>query len=208
MYHVYRCVCGRVFWYGKWIDPYYYPSCDQHLKDPRNGIIYWLEECGCGMITKLRKTLIRHEGKTNKPYRCTKGHRTIGIGRNMDVKPLPRAIRLFLDEHGYITEEHINALFATDIMDAMSGCIDLYPDFNAFSENRKIALIDFMFNVGYGTARKFKVTNSYINAGNWLAASEEIRQSLYYTQLGGDPPGTDDGKLERPEEIARMLKEG
>jgi len=29
-----------------------------------------------------------------------------------------------------------------------------------------------------------------------------------YAQLGGDPPGTDDGKLERPEELARMMREG
>jgi len=26
--------------------------------------------------------------------------------------------------------------------------------------------------------------------------------------LGGDPPGTDDGKLERPEEVAKLLREG
>lgn len=39
-------------------------------------------------------------------------------------------------------------------------------------------------------------------------AAEQVRDSEYWRQLGGDPGGTDDGKLERPEEIAAMLREG
>jgi hypothetical protein len=47
-----------------------------------------------------------------------------------------------------------------------------------------------------------------INAGQWARAAEDLRDSAYWRQLGGDPKGTDDGKLERPEEIAAMLREG
>jgi lysozyme len=160
------------------------------------------------MVYKIRDLLTRHEGKRSKPYRCPTGHLTIGIGHNIDARGLSKEIKGYLDTYGYITEEMINTLFTADVMDAAKDCEKLYPQFNTFSENRKLALIDFMFNVGLGTASKFNVTNKAINSGNWRAAAEAIRHSLYWKQLGGDPPGTDDGKLERPEEIYKMIREG
>jgi len=152
--------------------------------------------------------LIRHEGRKDVPYLCPAGKLTIGIGHNITDKGLPKDIQAYLDEHGYITDAMIDRIFAADVMEAMSACMKLYPQFNSFSEGRKIALIDFLFNVGIGTAQEFKSTNRAINGGNWEAAAENIRHSLYWKQLGGDPPGTDDGKLERPEEIYKMLLEG
>jgi lysozyme len=206
---MHRCPCGKYYRNGKWTDQ----VCPSDLADIRRNdyhIVFWLDDCGCGMIDKVRDMLIRHEGKKNKVYLDTAKppKKTIGIGHNITDKGLPRAINAFLDEHGYITEEHVNLLFATDIMDAMSACLRLYGQFNTFTEARKAALIDFVFNVGYGTAQTFKRTNAAINGGNWDTAAEGIRRSLYYRQLGGDPPGTDDGKLERPEEIAAMIKTG
>jgi hypothetical protein len=35
-----------------------------------------------------------------------------------------------------------------------------------------------------------------------------MRDSAYWRELGGDSVGTDDGRLERPEEIAAMLRNG
>lgn len=160
------------------------------------------------MIDKLRKLLIKHEGKSNKVYLCTAKKRSIGIGHNIDAKGLPEHIGKHLAANGTITEQMIDSLFASDVMDAMRACTELYPQFNTFTEARKIALIDFVFNVGIGTANEFKATNRAINGGNWEAAAEGIRKSLYYRQLGGDPPGTDDGKIERSETICRMLRDG
>lgn len=160
------------------------------------------------MIDRLTEMLKRHEGKRKKVYKCPSGYNTIGIGHNIDTKGLPRTIKKFLDENGYITDAMITELFAQDISDAISDCTRLYPSFNTFSENRKIALIDFIFNVGPGNATKFKVMNRAINAGAWELAAEALSQSLYWRQLGGDPKGTDDGKLERPEEVAKLLREG
>ena len=161
-----------------------------------------------GMIHKIRAMLERHEGKRYVPYKCTQGFRTIGIGYNFDVNPLPRDIKEYLKQNGRITDEMVDRLFTKSLSDAVGACIRQYPGFNLFSENRRLALVDFMFNLGPGRVAKFKNTNMAINEGRWDDAAEGIRKSLYWKQLGGDPPGTDDGILDRPEEIYKMIKEG
>lgn len=36
------------------------------------------------LMTRIKAQLVRHEGLRLKPYRCTAGKLTIGIGRNLD----------------------------------------------------------------------------------------------------------------------------
>jgi lysozyme len=141
--------------------------------------------------------LKRHEGVRLKPYRCTAGKLTVGAGHNVDAKGLPPDIQAYLDEYGVITEEMVEILLDQDIEDAITDCKRLYPAFESFTEPRQDALLDFLFNVGYGTAKTFKTTNGYINAGEWEKASESLLASLYAKQVKG-----------RAKEIAEMLREG
>jgi len=157
---------------------------------------------------ELEELLEKHEGRKNKVYKCTAGKRTIGVGHNIDAKGLPEDIQKWLDMHGWITEDMIDDLLQSDIEDALNDAWKLYPALESFSESRRNALIDFLFNVGLSTASTFKRMNNAINNGNWDKAAQYISESKYWRQLGGDPKGTDDGKLERPEEIAQMLREG
>jgi GH24 family phage-related lysozyme (muramidase) len=64
------------------------------------------------------------------------------------------------------------------------------------------------FNLGAGGLAKFRKMRRAIVEGDWEEAARQVRDSAYWRQLGGDPPGTDDGLEERPEEIARLLREG
>lgn len=152
--------------------------------------------------------LARHEGRKNKVYKCPAGYNTIGVGWNIDANPLPMGIAEFLRVNGFITDDMIEDLLDISIDVATKNCKRLYPNFSKLSVTRQNALIDFMFNVGIGTAAGFHNTNLAINEGRWEDAAKGLRKSLYWRQLGGDPEGTDDGKLERPEEIAQMLIEG
>ena len=36
------------------------------------------------LLNRIKAQLVRHEGMRLKPYRCTAGKLTIGIGRNLD----------------------------------------------------------------------------------------------------------------------------
>ena len=157
------------------------------------------------MICEMLK---RHEGLSLKPYRCPAGKRTIGYGWNMDAHPLPEDIAACLRLTGAITEDMAEWLLNISIDMATWQCRDIYKGFDGFRENRRFALIDFVFNVGAGTAMKFKKMLAAIAKGDWNEAAHQVNDSAYWRELGGDPAGTDDGKLERPEEIAQMLREG
>jgi len=159
-------------------------------------------------MNRLKEMLIRHEGWKNKPYRCTKGKLTIGVGWNIEANRLPGDIAAYLRMYGRITDEMINRLLDISIETATNNCRGVFKGFDSFSENRRFALIDFMFNLGVTRELKFKNTNKAINEGRWHDAANGIKHSAYWRQLGGDPEGTDDGKLERPEEIAKMIENG
>jgi len=145
----------------------------------------------------LRKQLELHEGRKNKVYKCTAGKRSIGVGHNIDAKGLPDDIEAFLEDNGYITDEMIDRLLEQDVEDAVSDCERLYPNFASLSEERQNALIDFVFNVGYGTARTFKNTNRAINEERWDDAANGLLASKYARQVG-----------KRARDVAEMLRDG
>lgn len=127
--------------------------------------------------------VILNEDWRNKPYKCTAQKNTIGVGHNMDAQPLPQHIQAYLDEKGEITDEMVLELLESDIQFALHCCRELYPNFDQFDENRRIALIDFLFNVGPGTAKTFIRTNKAINNGEWQMAASNMRHSLWYSQV-------------------------
>jgi GH24 family phage-related lysozyme (muramidase) len=102
----------------------------------------------------------------------------------------------------------VNRLLDISIDNAIRGCRDIFKQFDDFTELRQNALTDMCFNLGAFGLLGFKRMRKAIMAGDWNEAAEQVRDSDYWRQLGGDPKGQDDGKLERPEEIAAMLREG
>ncbi len=156
----------------------------------------------------IRDIIKRHEGYSSMPYKCPAGKRTIGWGHNIDARPLPKDIEGYLAANSYILPEHAERLLDQDISMATHDCRSIYPGFDGFSETRRAALVDFVFNVGSTVAMKFKKMRAAIGKGDWNEAAHQVNDSEYWRELGGDPAGTDDGKLERPEEIAQMLRVG
>lgn len=152
----------------------------------------------------------RHEGRKNKPYRCPAGFLSIGVGHNMEARPLPRDMHAFLTKHGYLTDGMIDQLLISDLGDATRDAVEVVgvKTWEGLSLARQYAIIDMAFNLGGAGLRKFKNFLSAVRLGMWVEAAGEIRASRYYRQLGGDPAGTDDGRLERPEEVARMIETG
>lgn len=144
----------------------------------------------------IRDALEDHEGRRAKVYKCTAGKRTIGVGHNIDAKGLPKDIEKYLKETGMITEEMIDRLLVMDIEDAQRDAIRLWPNIMTFSNSQQVALIDFVFNVGYGTAQTFKNTNLAINQRRWADAAKGILGSKYAKQVG-----------RRAKDIARWLQE-
>ena len=146
---------------------------------------------------QIRELLTLNEGRKNKVYRCTAGKRTIGVGHNIDAKGLPEDIQNYLNKNGEITDEMIDRLLDNDIEDALTNTLKIFPMLNTFSEDRQSALIDFVFNVGLGTARQFHMTILAIQKGDWKEAARQMEDSLWFKQVA-----------DRGQRIVSMIRSG
>lgn len=146
----------------------------------------------------IKERLIWEEGLKYRPYKCPAGFNSIGVGRNMDANPLPKSIQAYLDEHGRIELVHVMQLLEKDIDYAEKDARDLFESFNDFSVNRKVAVVDLLFNLGRTTFSKFITGISAIRNGNWDAAAAAFKNSKWFRQV----------QRERAEGIITLIREG
>ena len=122
------------------------------------------------MSNKLIKQLKRHEGMRLKPYKCTAGKFTIGVGRN-------------LDDVG-ISEDEAETLLRHDIITATRQLLNAFPWMGTLNVARIAAMINFTFNVGIGTVKKFKQTLDHMQNYNYDEAADEMMDSKWARQVG------------------------
>lgn len=121
---------------------------------------------------KARQMLTMDEGYRAKPYRDSVGKLTIGVGRNLDDIGLSKAtIEQMLDE---------------DIDRAVAGAVRILGEelFCSLSINRKLAVINMVFNLGEAGFSKFKNTLEAIKSGNWQRAAAHALASKWASQVG------------------------
>ena len=135
-------------------------------------------------MNALRKLIKRHEGLSLIPYKCPAGAITIGYGWNVDSHPLPPDISAHLKARGSITKSMAEELLDIAIQRSINDCRRLYPDYDSYSENRRNALADMMYNMGYTTLSKFKISNKYVREQKWEQAADAFMQSKWYRQVG------------------------
>ena len=134
-------------------------------------------------LTSLQALLIRHEGLKLKPYLCTAGKFTIGVGRN-------------LDDNG-ITEGEAMAMLDRDIAVTVSALRDEFTWFADLDRTRKDAVISLGFNMGIRKLGTFKRFIAAMVAKEYETAAAEILDSAYATQVG-----------KRAIELAGMIRTG
>ena len=124
---------------------------------------------------KLETEIRRDEGLRQGRYLCPSGCATIGVGHRILPEDGP------LDE---ITLQQAGELLAHDISIALVELSGIFPLWHKWSERRQHALVNMMFNLGAVRFRTFKKMIAAIEAEDWKHASEEIRESKYYQQVG------------------------
>ena len=123
------------------------------------------------LMNRSKAQLVRHEGLRLKPYRCTAGKLTIGIGRN-------------LDDRG-ISQKEAYAMLERDIQDCEQWLIDEIPEvYNNLDEVRQSVLLNMCFNLGIKGLLEFKNTLSFIGAGDWERAANNMLASKWAKQVG------------------------
>jgi lysozyme len=118
----------------------------------------------------IREQLIAHEGLRLKPYRCTAGKLTIGVGRNLE----DRGLRL--DEALYLLDN--------DIEDVTTELEMKLPWMLQLDDVRQRVLIDMAFNIGVAGLLKFKLTLTSVRQGNYVLAAKQMLQSKWADQVG------------------------
>lgn len=154
-------------------------------------------------IEKLQQQLTAHEGIKLKPYKCSEGYWTIGVGRNMEAHPVDEDLGRHVSVYfGQISREEAMALLAIDIQRAFNDLDKLsregiLPSLVDLSEPRKHVLIDMMFNLGFNSFMEFKnfihitrkaahLAQKGMNSDSELhfkAGALEILHSRYATQV-------------------------
>lgn len=138
----------------------------------------------------IKKMLLHEEGDKRYPYDCGSGqriwanfgHPTIGIGHNLDARPLSDAVvALLLSEDWAITLEY---------------CRELFPHYSNFSQARRLALFNMAFNLGPKKLAEFRDMVEAVNNGRWQEAAEEAKSSFWYHQV-----------RRRAEKVCMMLKD-
>ena len=131
------------------------------------------------MIRQLRL----HEGERLKPYRCTAGKLTIGVGRN-------------LEDRGISAEESA-MLLANDIAAMERELQHALPWAATLDEVRQRVLLDMAFNLGIVGLLAFKRTLGAIAAGQYQQAATMMLDSKWARQVG-----------QRAERLSRMMATG
>jgi len=123
------------------------------------------------LLNRIKAQLVRHEGLRLKPYRCTAGKLTIGIGRN-------------LDDRG-ISQKEAYAMLERDILDFEQQLLDEIPDvYNGLDEVRQSVLLNMCFNIGLKGLLEFKNTLGFVAAGDWERAANNMLASKWAKQVG------------------------
>jgi lysozyme len=117
----------------------------------------------------IEDLLIRHEGLRLKPYRCSEGKLTIGVGRN-------------LDDNG-ITEEEALALLRNDI-ESCKREASQFPWYEDLSNSRKDVIISMIFNLGLYRFSQFKNMIKALENEDFEEAAYQMLDSKWASQVG------------------------
>lgn len=133
----------------------------------------------------LRDLLIADEGLRLKPYRCTEGKLTIGVGRN-------------LEDVG-ITRDEAMALLDHDITRATNAAAEVVGRdvFGALNPARQAALVSMAFQMGREGLADFRKMLQAVRAGDWQSAHDNALDSKWAKQTPA-----------RAQRIATMLLTG
>lgn len=118
----------------------------------------------------LTADLERDEGVRLRPYRCTAGKLTIGIGRNI--------------EDVGITKAEAYMLLGGDIDRVCADLDRSLPWWRQLSEGRQRALANLCFNLGISRLMGFQKMLAALKAGDYAEAAHELLDSRYAQQVG------------------------
>jgi lysozyme len=115
------------------------------------------------MIDALKRHLEAEEGRRRKPYRCTAGKLTIGIGKNLDDAGL--------------SNDEIDYLLSNDVRRVMGELDRHFPWWRDLSEARQVGLASLCFQLGLQGLMGFRKMLAALQRGDYAEAAQELMDS-------------------------------
>lgn len=132
---------------------------------------------------EIKAQLMKHEGLRLKPYQCTAGKWTIGVGRN-------------IEDRG-ITEAEAMHLLDNDIDECQEELDRIIPWWIEKPAYVQLVLINMIFNLGATRLLGFKKFLKAVEENNFDLASTEMLDSRWAEQVG-----------QRSIELSEFMKNG
>lgn len=146
-----------------------------------------------GWMSRFQQIMTVDEGVRYKLYDDSTGKEVIlstggkvtgGIGRNFSDKPL--------------SPEAVTFLFSEDAREALQSAINIFGgQFDGWSEQRQLGIMNLCFNLGETKLRKFYTTLWAIRNNNWALVADRLRKTLWYKQV----------KSVRGERVIKLVKD-
>lgn len=142
----------------------------------------------------LGKELEADEGRRYKRYKCPAGKWTVGVGHNLEalgslsgevfamIRKIDPAIGPLLDDEIVLTDAIIDRILDEDIQVAITTLDVIWIGWRALSEERKRALINLSFQMGYHRLKGFVRFWRSIHYHDFERAAAELKNSLWYRQ--------------------------
>ena len=138
--------------------------------------------------------LERHEGVKLSSYLCPAGRVTIGVGHNLEARPVPG----IPCEVGHtITADQARRLLIRDLVDCDRALNDALPWVSSLDDARYGVLLNMAFNLGVHGLRGFRRMLAAVRGGRYDDAAAEMINSVWARQVKG-----------RARELAQQMRTG
>jgi len=119
---------------------------------------------------KLIEELKRDEGVELRPYKCSAGFLTLGVGRNIEERGIT------MDESDY--------LLANDITICEEEATRVFKWYDTLSDVRQRVILNMIFNLGLTKLLNFKKFLAAMEAEDWEEAGKQMLDSRWAKQVG------------------------
>ncbi len=127
------------------------------------------------MSEKLIEQLKFEEGFRARKYLCTRGHWTIGYGRNLDARPYFEGAKIPAE----ITQEKAEAILASDVWKTTEALHACWHGFGLLQGARKDACVQMAFQMGVDGFLGFKKMRDALVRCDWQAAYNHALDSKW-----------------------------
>jgi lysozyme len=142
-------------------------------------------------LQKLIAELRRDEGVRYSVYKDTKGIDTVGVGHNLQAKPMPPGWSCPLND------VQINSLLDDDLEDVFHDLDRALPWWTDLNDVRQRVIANMAFNLGITKLLGFRNTLVFMRQGKYDAAADGMLASAWATQVKG-----------RAQRLADMMRKG